>query len=317
MMSSLNQRLTALAAKVGARLKSLVEVTLRRIHWLVGLDLWTNCYGCAACDPQTPLGHHWASRGSTFLPGHGLPGRLPWASCPDARDAHHRPGLLCRYATILVPSLMIGPQYFKGEVDFGTISQASCQGPLPVLYARLPPQRPACALCPPCLSSLLRPSCSSCRSSVVPLLPISCYLILCPPSKTCSFSLHALSSSLPRLPPPYLHLKLLEASLSRLIGFPRSRACPLALDSPRACLPGPLGSDQWMEFRPGISSTACWTRCPLLWITCTPYPASQPRRIDSTTSSRVCGRDPQNPQPFVTPSLSLQCFLGFLFLQVS
>jgi len=29
------------------------------------------------------------------------------------------------YATILVPSLMIGPRYFKGEVDFGTISQAS------------------------------------------------------------------------------------------------------------------------------------------------------------------------------------------------
>jgi len=29
------------------------------------------------------------------------------------------------YATILVPSLMIGPRYFRGEVDFGTISQAS------------------------------------------------------------------------------------------------------------------------------------------------------------------------------------------------
>uniref|UniRef100_A0A061R746 Putative ATP-binding cassette transporter n=1 Tax=Tetraselmis sp. GSL018 TaxID=582737 RepID=A0A061R746_9CHLO len=56
------------------RLETLVVITLRRIWWLTGLDLWTNCYS---------------------------------------------------YATILAPSLMIGPRYFRGEVDFGTITQAS------------------------------------------------------------------------------------------------------------------------------------------------------------------------------------------------
>jgi hypothetical protein len=56
--------------------------------------------------------------------------------------------VLRSYATILVPSLLTAPRYFRGEIEFGVISQARRTPGVSQFLKMWPPALCAVAQCP-------------------------------------------------------------------------------------------------------------------------------------------------------------------------
>lgn len=104
------------ASDLSSRLIVVLDVLLRRIAWLGAYELWLVVY-------------RWGGAGLVHGAWHG------WPEMPMSAD---KPGTLgcaratrtplcmpCRYATVLVPSLVLAPEYFAGKIEFGTLTQVS------------------------------------------------------------------------------------------------------------------------------------------------------------------------------------------------
>ena len=132
------------SAIAGGRLGSLVATTRRKLAWEAGLSLWDQRLHVRLPHQPTGLARSAVNAVGVLRSQLAAAGWHAWVpilqATPDlllpGSDASSASGaslcvLQCRYATILVPSLLTAPRYFAGQIEFGVIAQARLSHSVP------------------------------------------------------------------------------------------------------------------------------------------------------------------------------------------